>query len=160
MLFSLADSFVGPLQGALDRQVSLDPPRCGPGILTTLGRLHRSVNYFRFLGFLLCRAPGASGRPPEAPGRPTGSSGGPPGAPGPSRARVEKPKNLYFLQGPTERPGRQRRRRPKINELWAEDGRTSTSSGVASGITARTPTRRRTPSPRRDQRSPGRSTRF
>ncbi len=27
-----------------------------------------------------------------------------PGAPGPPRARVKKPKNPYFLQGPTERP--------------------------------------------------------
>ena len=30
--------------------------------------------------------------------------GGLPGAPGPPRARVKKPKNPYFLQGPTERP--------------------------------------------------------
>ncbi len=30
--------------------------------------------------------------------------GGLPGAPGPPRARVNEPKNLYFLQGPTERP--------------------------------------------------------
>ena len=30
--------------------------------------------------------------------------GGLPGAPGPPRARVKKPKNQYFLQGPLERP--------------------------------------------------------
>ena len=49
------------------------------------------------------------------PGDPREASGGPgkgdspgslPGAPGPPRARVKKPKNPYFLQGPTERPSK------------------------------------------------------
>jgi hypothetical protein len=69
-------------------------------------RLHCSVNSFRFLSFLLWFVLGPWG----PPGGPRGPREGPriaqgdlPGAPGAPRARVKKPGNLYFLQGPTSR---------------------------------------------------------
>ncbi len=73
----------------------------------TQNNLLCSVNSLRFLSFLLwfVLGPGglreASEGPGKAHGELRGASRGPPGLP---RARFKKPKNLYFLQGPTERP--------------------------------------------------------